>query len=299
MYQYDIAYILEYLRDINVNYQFIGNENDNIESFSSLKNYKEGSITWIKKGHRVSAYPKKIKLAILEEDFHLTEIQNKIIVANSKAVFFSILEKLFGTQIADNSIGRSTYIGENVKIGEGVSIGNNCVIEGVVEIGNNTVIGNNVSIINKVKIGANCTIQSGAVIGEEGFAYHDDEVGNKTMIKHYGGVIIADHVHIGANTCIVRGTIDDTVIGRGSKIDNLCHIAHNCNLGEKVTVIAGAVLCGSVCVGDNSYISTSMIRQQLNVGENSLVGLGAVVVKDVKDNTTVVGNPAKDLDKKN
>lgn len=189
-------------------------------------------------------------------------------------------------------IGPNTYISKKVLLGRNVKIGANCVIDGNITIGDDTVIGNNVVILYKVHIGKNCVIQSGAVIGEEGFSYWEEDH-QKTMVKHYGGVTIHDDVRVGANTCIVRGTIDDTVIGKGSKIDNLCHIAHNCQIGKNCVIIAGATLCGSVIVEDNAYISTAAVRQQLHVGEGALVGLGAVVVKDVETSTVVIGNPAK------
>ena len=118
----------------------------------------------------------------------------------------------------------------------------------------------------------------------------------KTMVRHFGGVSIGDEVMIGANTCIARGTIDDTSIGNGSKIDTLCHIAHNVTIGKNVTLIAGSIIYGSVTLGDNSYIATGIVKNQHKIEKNAFVGMGSVVVKDVPDGATVYGVPARERD---
>ena len=170
-------------------------------------------------------------------------------------------------------------------------------MDGNITIGDNTVIWNNVVIVNRVSIGNDCEIQSGAVIGQDGFAYTEDENHVKTMVKHYGGIVIEDNVNIGGNVIVDRAQIDDTVICAGCKIDPLVHIAHNVVLGKNSTVIACANIMGSVSTGENVYISSSIVRNQIKIGSNAVVGMGAVVVKDVSGDTTVVGNPAKVFEK--
>lgn len=147
-----------------------------------------------------------------------------------------------------------------------------------------------------VKIGKNVIIQLGTVIGEEGYRYRRDEKGVLHHHKHEFGVVIEDNVDIGANGVIDRGSWRDTVIGRGTKINNLVHIAHNVIIGRHCLVGAGAKICGSVNVEDFAEIWTgATIRDHINIGEGATVGMGAVVIKDVPPHTTVVGNPARTL----
>ena len=154
-------------------------------------------------------------------------------------------------------------------------------------------IWNNVVIVNRVTIGRDCDIHSGAVIGHDGYAYTEDALHKKTMIKHFGGVSIGDRVLIGENVCISRGTIDDTILESGVKIDALGHIAHNCWFEEDAAMAVPCSVSGSVHIGRNGYLAGTIIRNQCVIGENAFIGMGAVVVKDVPSGETVVGNPAK------
>ena len=106
--------------------------------------------------------------------------------------------------------------------------------------------------------------------------------------------MIGDNVEIGANTCIDRGTLGDTVIEDGAKIDNLCHIAHNVHLKKNSVIIALSMIAGSCVVEEGAWVAPcSAVREGRTVGKNSLVGLGSVVVKDVPEDTVVMGVPAK------
>ena len=118
------------------------------------------------------------------------------------------------------------------------------------------------------------------------------------MVKHFGGVSIGNDVLIGENVCISRGTIDDTVLEDGVKIDALGHIAHNCWFGRNAAMPVPCSVSGSVHVGENAYLAGDIIRNQCTIGKDAFVGLGAVVVKDVAPGQTVVGNPAKPFIKK-
>ena len=123
---------------------------------------------------------------------------------------------------------------------------------------------------------------------------------NKEFEKfpHIGGVVIEDDVEIGANACIDKGTLGDTIIRKGSKLDNFVHIAHNVTIGQHTAVIAHAMIGGSTVIGNYSWIAPSVvIRDGLNIGNNVLVGLGAVVTKNIPDNETWAGIPAMHLDK--
>ena len=188
-------------------------------------------------------------------------------------------------------MGQFTYISPQVRLGKGVRTGHNCTLDGDITIGDGTVIWNNVVIVNRVAIGENCDIRSGAVIGHDGYAYTEDANHKKTMVRHFGGVSIGDRVLIGENACISRGTIDDTILESGVKIDALGHIAHNCWLEEDAAMAAPCRINGSPHIGRNSYLAGSIVRNQCTIGENAFVGLGAVVVKDLPPGETVVGIP--------
>ena len=154
----------------------------------------------------------------------------------------------------------------------------------------------NAEIAEHVIIGNNCLIKSGACIGQEGFGFEIDEDGHPLRIPHLGRVVIGNHVEIGCNTVIARGTIGDTVIHDYVKIDDSVFVAHNVEIGENTLVIAKAEISGSVKIARNCWIGASAcIREHITVGDGALVGMGAVVVKDVEPGSVVVGNPARKI----
>jgi len=105
--------------------------------------------------------------------------------------------------------------------------------------------------------------------------------------------VLGDDVHIGAYTCIDGGNMGDTVIGDGTRIDNLVHIGHNAKIGKRCTIVAGAVIGGWVEIGDDTFVGMgALIRNRVKVGSGCTIGMGSVVVKDVPDGVTVKGNPA-------
>ncbi len=182
------------------------------------------------------------------------------------------------------------------KIALTTKIGPNCIFSGDIEIGDNSILYGNVSIFGNVKIGKNVIINAGAVIGAEGFGYEPDEDGTLVQFPQIGGVIIEDNVEIGANTCIDRGALGDTIIREGAKIDNMVHVAHNVVIGKNCRIICLVGIGGSVEIGDGSFVGISAsIKNQKKIGKNVVVGMGAVVTKDVPDNATIIGNPARPM----
>ena len=291
--------MLAYLKGIGIEGSFHGDENTEIKGFSSLKNYKMGTITWVKKQETIPEKldQSKVVFAIVSPSVK-GDFKNIFTTSDSKYAFFSILEHFFDTHKEEKPpVGQYTYIGPNVVVGKGTIIGHNCTLDGNIEIGDNTEIWNNVTIINDVVIGNSTVIQSGCVIGHDGFGFTENEKKEKTMVKHFGGVRIGNNVLVGSNVCIARGTIDDTVVSDGTKIDNLSHIAHNCILGENTALAFPCALGGSSVIKDNGYIAGGIIRNQCTVYENAFVGMGAVVTKDVPANTIVIGNPAREYKK--
>ncbi len=174
------------------------------------------------------------------------------------------------------------------------TIGKNVVLGRGVRIGAETVIFHNAVIGAEVKIGARCVVKSCAVIGEEGFGFERDALGTAQRLPHIGTVVIGDDVEVGSLTTVCRGTLADTVLRNGCKIDDHVHIAHNVDIGENAFVIACAEVSGGVKVGPRAWIApNATVLNQVTIGADAIIGLGAVVIKSVSPNEVVVGNPAK------
>ncbi len=289
--------ILSWLDEQRMEYRFSGDGRVDITGFSSLAKYKTGTITWVKNktGYENAGGSRKIRLAVVQEGVAV-DIENMIISSASKELFFAILHHFWGQKRKEGSIGEGTIISKGASIASSVSIGCNCTIIGKITIGERTIIENNVVIQGNVNIGSNCIIHSGTVIGCDGYGYYFVGDGTIEKVEHFGRVIIEDKVEIGANACIDRGTIDDTIIGFNSKIDNLVHIAHNVQVGKNVCVVAGAVICGSAKLKNGAYVAPGgIVKNQIEIGENALVGLGAVAIKPVEGSMVVAGVPAKPI----
>lgn len=296
-----IKEIQNFLLESKIDFEYSGDSELLIETFSSLNHLKKNSITWIKKVDKEkleSLHNMKDMLIVCQKEQICNEHPkfNYLFCKNPKQVFFSILTAFFSTQAI---LGISdTAVVETKTIGKGCSIGHHSYLGPQVIVEDNVAIGHNVVIQNKVHIKENTIIGSGCIIGGEGFGYFKDLDGISQKVPHFGGVIIGKNVEIGANTCIDRGTIDDTVIGDYVKIDNLCHIAHNVIIGDKTKVIALSLLGGSSHLGKSVYIAPGvMVKNQVEIGENCVVGMGAVVLKDIEENQVVLGMPAKSVRK--
>ena len=198
----------------------------------------------------------------------------------------------------NNSVnhGRNILIGQNVKIGANCSIGHNTIIESNVVIGDNCSIGSNV-IIRNTLIKNNVSILDGCIIGKKGFGFFPNKEKN-IRYPHIGIVIIEDNCEIGCGSTIDRGSISNTIIGKNTFIDNQVHIAHNNKIGQNC-IIAGQVgFAGSSILGNNVMIGGQAgISGHLKVGDNVQVGGGSGVIKDIPDNSKVMGYPANDLKK--
>jgi UDP-3-O-[3-hydroxymyristoyl] glucosamine N-acyltransferase len=195
-------------------------------------------------------------------------------------------------------VNSTAVIHKSCKLGKNLRIGPNAVIEEDVVIGDGCVIEANAVIKKGTILGKNVRIKSCSVIGGNGFGYDKDEdESSYKFLPHFGRVIIEDDVDIGSNTCIDKGSLSDTIIRKGVKIDNLVHIAHNVDIGENTLVIACSMVAGSVTIGENSWIApAASIRNGLKIGKNCTVGLGSVLTNDIGDNSTVLGVPAVDID---
>jgi len=232
----------------------------------------------------------KIELAFC----HLTEFWYKKVYENVQSEMDG--RKLGNVEVHPTSrIAPNVFIGENVVIEEDVQISPGCFIGANCHIGKNTIFYPNVTLYPFVKVGANCRLHSGGVIGSDGFGYYY-EGGIHHKIWHFGGVIIGNHVEIGANSCIDSGTFSPTLVGDGTKIDNQVHIGHNTILGKGVILCGHVGTSGSCKVGDYTVIGGKAgLAPSCSVGAQSQIAGGAMVTKNWPERSILGGHPARNL----
>ena len=192
------------------------------------------------------------------------------------------------------NFGKNVLIGDKVQIGSNCLIGHNTILEKNVQIGNNCKIGSN-NIIRNTIIRDNVSILDNCVIGKKGFGFFPNK--NKNLrYPHIGVVIINENSEIGCGATIDRGSMSNTVIGKNTFLDNQIHIAHNVKIGDN-TIIAGQVgIAGSSVIGNNVKIGGQAgISGHLKIGNNVDIGGGSGVIKNIPDNSKVMGYPAKNI----
>lgn len=194
-------------------------------------------------------------------------------------------------------LGQNCYIGENVVLEDNVEIGDNCVIEHGAVVSRGCKIGNNCRIgvgaqIAYCYMGNDCYIYSGARIGLDGFGFQMVD-GQHKRIPQIGRVIIGNDVEVGANSCIDRGAMDDTVIGDGCRIDNLVQVAHNIRLGRGCVLVSQTGIAGSCTFGD--YVvcgGQTGFADHLNIGSGAQVAAQSGIMRDIAPGAVVMGSPA-------
>lgn len=235
----------------------------------------------------------------------------RIVVAKPHDALLSLIPRFYRAQAREPGVHATAVIGRGVQIGDGVSIGSFVVIGDGAHIGDRVVIGSHAVIGAGARIGTDCqfypstTLYSGTIIGNRvivhagarlgsdgfGYVYHD---GRHEKIPHVGRCIIEDDVEIGANTTIDRGSIDDTVIGAGTKIDNLVHIAHNCRIGRLCLIMAQVGIAGSVHVEDGCVVAGQVgISGHHTIGKGATLAAQAGVFGDIPSGETWSGYPAR------
>ena len=222
-----------------------------------------------------------------------------LIFVDNPRLEFTRLAKRITPALPKVGISKSSVIADSAKIGR------DCYIGDYVVIGDNCTVGNNVIIESKANlqhciVGDNCSIQPNTTIGSDGFAF--ERAGNTLDLEkfpHYGKVVIENDVEIFANCSVARGSLSDTIIGQGTKIDALCHIAHNVNIGKNTELTAGTIVGGSTTIGNNCWLGlNSTIKNKIKIGDQVIVGSGSSVIYDVIDEDIVAGVPAKSIKKK-
>ncbi len=237
--------------------------------------------------------------AILETS--ILEVNDVIITDNPRLTYAIVLQFALGGNVEKK---KYKNIGDNIFLGDNVEIGENVYLEPGITIGDNVKIGNNASILSGVRIGDgvilgnDTVIRNNTVIGGCGFGIEKDDRGKTYRIPHLGSVIIGDNVDIGALNTIVSGTIEPTVISDNVMVDDHVHIAHNCHVGAGTLITACVEISGSTKIGRNSMLGPNCsIMNKISLGENTVVGLGAVVTRSFGNNVVLAGNPADTIEK--
>lgn len=293
-----------------------GDANATAERFGQIDQCSENSLTFLTEPkYEEHLSTTKASIVIVADTLEVkSEIQPTLIrVNNPKKAFITLLQlyddlkpKRLGISkqaIIDKSavIGQSVYIGDGAVVEEGVEIQDDVKIYPQVYLGSNVSVGENTIIYAGAKIyegcriGSNCVIHSGAVIGADGFGFMPDEKGNLIRIPQMGTVILEDEVEIGANTCVDRAMLEATIIRKGSKIDNLVQIAHNCHIGEHTVMAAGCGVAGSVHIGHHCVFGGQVgIKDHVQIGNHVQVAAQSGIHRNVKDKMRLIGTPAID-----
>jgi UDP-3-O-[3-hydroxymyristoyl] glucosamine N-acyltransferase len=221
--------------------------------------------------------------------------QQFIFLDNPRLAFVHIANQIYNKKemigISPHAIiSESARIGSNCYIGHYATIGDNCIVN------DNTVICDKVTLVQNCSIGSGCIIQPCVTMGADGFAFERHPNGDLERFPHIRGVRIGNNVEVCANTNIARGSLSDTVIGEGTKVDALVQIAHNVKIGKNSEITTGTIIGGSTSIGDMTWTGlNSTLKDNIKVGNNVLVGAGAAVIKDVEDGDIVAGVPAKSI----
>ena len=237
--------------------------------------------------------------------------RTRITVADPQRAMAQVIGAMFPAEAVMGSVDPTARIGRGVTLGREVRIGAYCVLGAGVALGDRVVLGAGVVLETEVtvgddsvldahvvcyrgtEIGRRARIKAGAVLGGSGFGFLSDRRGHEPL-PHVGGCRIGDDVAIGANSAVDRGSIDDTVIGSGTKLDNHVHVGHNSRLGERCLVMGGSVIAGSARIGNDVILAGhSAVGGHLTVGDRARIGAKAGVISDVPAGADFSGFPAR------
>jgi len=275
--------------------------NNDISFFHSIK-YKD------------QANRTKAKICITTDKLkqYLPDLCKKIIVKNVLLNVAKITKLFYPSSVTDDfsnslkflpnsyikknklKVGKNTIVGKNVHIGKNTSIGHNTIIENNVIIGKNCSVGSNVILRNTI-VKNNVHILDGCIIGKKGFGFFPNNKKN-FRYPHIGFVFINDNCEIGAGCTFDRGSLSNTVIGKNTFFDNQVHIAHNVKIGDNCMIAGQVGIAGSSTIGSNVMIGGQAgISGHLKIGNNVQIGGGSGVIKNIPDNSKVMGYPATDI----
>ena len=284
--KYSIKFISEYI-DASI----VGDADLRVDNLATLDGAVEGCITFLAN----SKYNKllettKASAVIVREG---VKINNEItlLVCSDPYLAFAKLSKLFSDEIdfLNGSFHHSVFIHDSVNLGRDVKVGPNAYIGENCNIGDKTVIYPNSTILKDVSIGQDCIVHPNSVLGSDGFGFAPENDGYK-KIEQLGGLEIGDNVEIGAGCTIDRGTISNTIISDGVKLDNQIHIAHNVCLGPNSAIAACCAIAGSTKIGKNFKMGgLSGILGHLEICDDVTVGAHTLIAKNIKSPGNYIG----------
>jgi UDP-3-O-[3-hydroxymyristoyl] glucosamine N-acyltransferase len=269
-----------------------------IESVASIASASENKLVFVEEEKYLSLALQSRAGAIIAGEFAATSTGKPLLISKYPRLAFARAARLLqdsghkpddtsvhttavvhaSAQIAVNvRLEEQVVVAEDVKIGAGTRIAAGCVIGCGVKIGRDCEIYPRVTIYPETALGDRVVVHAGAVLGSDGFGYvRDPETGRYEKFPQIGRLIVEDDVEIGANTTIDRGALDETHIGRGTKLDNLVHVGHNCRIGEDVVIAAQTGISGSAVIEDNVVIGGQVgIADHVRLEEGVIVGAQA------------------------
>lgn len=246
-----------------------------LENLVYPRSGKQQSLIFVKN-------PRMVVMKIINEIYYSPSVNRKNRTLRNDKIVVAPLT---------STISKSARIGKGCSIGNFTRVGDRCII------GDNTVVGDHVIIEQNTRIGKNCIIQPGTVIGADGFAYERlEDTLELQRFPHIGGVVLGNNVEICSNCSIARGSLSDTIIGEGTKLDALVHVAHNVEIGRHCALTAGTIIGGSTRIGDMCWTGlNSTIKHKVKIGNKVIIGSGASVINDIDDEDIVAGVPAKSI----
>ena len=273
-----------------------GNEQATIHTFTKIEEGKEGAITFLSNPKYTQyIYDTKASVVLVNEDLQLEHpVETTLIrVKNAYECVAKLMQMYAAAQPKKTGIDPLAFVSPSATIGKDVYIGPFTYVGEGVKIGDGTRIFPNVTIYDGCQIGKNVTIHAGAVIGADGFGFAPNTEGYE-KIPQLGIVIIEDEVEIGANTCVDRSTMGQTIIHKGVKLDNLIQVAHNCEIGENTVMSAQAGMAGSTKIGAWCMVGGQAgFSGHIHVADKTMVGAQCGVIGNTKGNgETLIGSPA-------
>ncbi|MFN5418437.1 MAG: UDP-3-O-(3-hydroxymyristoyl)glucosamine N-acyltransferase [Flavobacteriia bacterium] len=298
----------------------VGNPETKVNSLSKIEEGKEGTLSFLSNPkYEEYIYSTGASICIVNKSFEPSKALPKSLtlvkVDDAYACFAKLLD--FYNQmrqkpakieqpsfVADSAqlgedlyLGAFAYISEGVKLGKNVKIYPNAFVGENVTIGDNTILYSGATIYADCVIGSNCIIHSGVIIGADGFGFAPNEAGEYQKVPQIGNVILEDFVEVGSNSTIDRATLGSTIIRRGVKIDNLCQIAHNVEIGKNTAMAAQVGIAGSAKIGERVMIGGQAgIAGHLHIADETKIVAQSGIPSTVKKADTLMGSPGISID---
>lgn len=300
--------------------EVVGDENVMVSDFSKIEQGRKGTLSFLSNPkYTPYIYQTEASVVLVNADFKPEQPVNATLIKvedsyKALGMLLSLVEmnmpKPTGIHplafISDSAtvgndvyIGAFAYVGDKTKIADGAKIYPHVYLGNGVQVGGNTTLYAGVRVYDYCQIGNNCMLHAGAVIGADGFGFVPEQDGSWSKLPQIGNVKIEDNVEIGANTTIDRSTMGSTLVKKGTKIDNLVHLAHNVEVGENTAIAAQCGVAGSAKIGSNCILAGQVgVVGHSTIANRTIFGAQAGCAGNVrKEGQTLIGSPAMDANK--